>query len=183
MARCKLIQNTTLIVGLLVVQLLAGTTSVCAATGGDAKSTPPAHIEKLRSIDLNKPEKVVGATVSGQILIQGKTPMANGIVFLFDKSTGPPPSRLDKYWRVPDRITSIDKNGKFLFEVIEGTYYLTAAQKDPDADVGPPQADEFHYFHGDEAGTSRPINVSSGSQVELGVLVPFIWSPDSIQRD
>lgn len=183
MTGCKLTQHVVFNLVLLVVQLLVGVDLVYAAPNEAGKSIQPVHIEKPSGSELDKPEKVAGGTVSGQILIQGKTPMINGIVFLFDKSTGPPPSRLDKYWRVPDRITTIDKSGKFLFEVLEGTYYLTAAQKDPDTDVGPPQIDEFHYFHGDDEGTSRPIIVASGARVDLGILIPFIWSPVSIQRD
>ncbi|HEY3309034.1 MAG TPA: hypothetical protein VGJ93_11315 [Desulfuromonadaceae bacterium] len=124
------------------------------------------------------------ATISGRIMIQGKTPMNNGIVFLYDKSMGPPPSPQDnQYWRVPDRINAIDKNGEFSFEVNGGTYYLTAAQKDPESEMGPPQVDEFNYFHGDAEGNPRPIIVTSGSRVNLGVLIPSLWSPNTVLRD
>lgn len=183
LARCKLNQYIALILVLLTSQFLTRIDLVYAATKEEGKHTESAFVEKPRSSEWNKPEKVDGATISGKILIQGKTPLANGVVFLFDNSTGPPPSRLDKYWRVPDRITTIDKYGDFLFEVNEGIYYLTAAQKDPDTDVGPPQFDEFHYFHGDEEGTPRAIIVTSGGKLNLGVLVPFLWSPATIQRE
>jgi len=183
MTGCRFAQHAVFILVIVVVQLLISVELVCAAPNEGRKSIQPVPIEEPRGSEGDKPATGTGGSISGQILIQGKTPMVNGIVFLFDKSTGPPPSRLDKYWRVPDRITNIDKTGKFIFEVLEGTYYLTAAQKDPDTDVGPPQIDEFHYFHGDDEGTSRPIIVASGAQVDLGILLPFIWSPASIQRD
>lgn len=125
-----------------------------------------------------------GAIIHGRMMMQGKIPMVNGIVFLYDKSMGPPPSPQDnKYWRVPDQITVTDKNGEFSFEVPEGTYYLTAAQKDPDVEMGPPQADEYNYFHGDAEGNPQPIIVTPGSRLNLGVLVPSLWSPNTVLRD
>lgn len=123
------------------------------------------------------------AFIYGKVMIQGKTPMINGVVFLFDKSMGPPPSpENNKYWRVPDRITAIKKDGKFSFEVSEGTYYLTAAQKDPEAEIGPPQAAELNYFHGDAQGEPLPIVVTPGAKLDLGVLIPSLWSPNTIER-
>lgn len=122
------------------------------------------------------------ATISGQLMVNGKTPMLNGIVFLFDKTTGPPPS-YDKYWRVPDLISKADNEGRFLFEVKEGIYYLTAAQKDPNDEMGPPQVEEFHYFHGDANWNALPILITPERHVNLGVLIPFVWSPISVQRD
>ena len=179
-------QYIGLILFFLIGHLLAGADSVCAAAREGGKpfdyTVQPAYKENPRRLERQK-EKVADATISGQILIQGKAPLVNGVVFLFDKSTGPPPSKQDKYWRVPDQISGIDKTGGFSFEVLEGTYYLTAAQKDPDADIGPPEVEEFHYFHGDSEGNPRPIIVTSGTRLDLGVLVPFLWSPNTIQRD
>lgn len=124
------------------------------------------------------------AYIYGKVMIQGKTPMVSGVVFLFDKSMGPPPSpEKNIYWRVPDRITAIKKNGEFSFEVNEGIYYLTAAQKDPEAKIGPPQVAELNYFHGDARGEPQPIVVASGSKRDLGVLIPSLWLPDTVDRD
>ena len=127
--------------------------------------------------------QITDATISGQLLIQDKIPMGNGVVFLFNKSMGPPPSQ-DKYWRVPDLISSIDREGRFSIDVPEGTYYLTAAQKDPNGELGPPRDSEFYYFHGDGEGRPRPLIVASGAKLNLGVLTGVIvWTPDMNKRD
>jgi len=120
---------------------------------------------------------------TGQLLIQDKIPMVNGVAFLFNKSMGPPPSQ-DKYWRVPDLISPIDKDGKFSIDVPEGTYYLTAAQKDPNGELGPPGDSEYYYFHGDGEGNPRPLIVTPGAKLNLGVLTGVIvWTPDMNKRD
>lgn len=108
------------------------------------------------------------ATISGQ-LMAGKAPMDNGVVFLFDKLSGPPPS-LVKYWRIPDRIVFAEKDGKFSIEVPEGTYYLHAAKKNPDDDMGPAKVDELNYFHGDSKGEALPLIIKSGAKLDLGLL-------------
>lgn len=122
-------------------------------------------------------------SISGQVKIKGKIPMANGIVLLFNKDFGPPPHPY-KYWRIPDKITETDKNGKFTVEVQEGTYYLMIAQKKPSGEIGPPVETEFLYFHGSEEGVPKPIVVSAGSKVNLGLLSKaFVWSPNMVPHD
>jgi hypothetical protein len=127
-------------------------------------------------------EESPAATISGQIMINDNTPMPYGIILLYDSRTGPPPS-LGKYWRVPDLITSLEKDGKFSLEVTEGKYYIQAAQKNPDAEIGPATEKEYFYFHGDADRNALPIEVSNGSRVNLGKLRAFLWSPDMVQRD
>src|SRR5689334_23232705 len=81
------------------------------------------------------PSEDNSATISGRVVIKGKTPMLFGIVLLYDQANGPPPS--NRYWRVPDMITGTDDNGRFSIQVPPGTYYLQIAQKKPDGEIGP----------------------------------------------
>lgn len=127
-------------------------------------------------------EGPVGGSISGQVMVKDKVPMANGVVLLFVKELGPPPDP-NYYWRIPDMIISTGKDGKFTVEVADGTYYMMAAQKSPDGEIGPPKSSEFLYFHQDAAGNAKPIDVS-GRRVNLGVLKGgAIWTPEMVQRE
>lgn len=122
------------------------------------------------------------ATISGRLLTPSKNPLTTGIVLLYDKSLGPPPSP-GKYWRVPDMITGTDNNGYFSIEVPEGTYFLQAAQKKPDGEIGPPKDREFFYFHGNSKGNPYPLIVAPGSKKNLGKLISYVWLPGMTQRE
>jgi hypothetical protein len=123
------------------------------------------------------------ATISGKVMIRKTTPMVNGVVFLFNVSMGAPPNPY-KYWRVPDLISNVDKDGEFSLTVPEGTYYLIVAQKQPDGEIGPPKDSAFMYFHVDAEGNPLPLVFTSGTKLNLGVLTTsFEWSPDMIQLD
>ena len=145
-------------------------------------SRPLAYKENARRLEQQVTEQVADATLSGQIMIQDKLRMTNWLVYLYSKSMGPPPSK-DKYWRVPDLISPVDIEGKFSIDIPDGTYYLTAAYKNPEDEMGPPKAKELHYFHGDATWNPLPIVVKSGVRLNMGVLVPFLWTPNTIQRD
>lgn len=127
-------------------------------------------------------EEHLPATVSGQVMVGSNKPMPYGVVLLYDKSLGPPPS-LGKYWRVPDNINQLEKDGRFFLELAEGTYYFQVAQKNPGAEIGPASEDEYLYFHGDADGNALPLIVRKGADVKLGQLKAFLWKPDMIKRD
>lgn len=122
------------------------------------------------------------ASISGQVMIDGKTPMPYGVVLLYDSTTGPPPA-LGRYWRVPDLITPLGKEGNFSLEVVEGTYYLQIAQKNPGSDIGPAVESEYLYFHGDADGNALPLAVGSGGKLNLGQVKAFLWSPAMVRRE
>jgi hypothetical protein len=122
------------------------------------------------------------STISGQVMIDAATPMSFGVVLLYDGKSGPPPA-LGRYWRVPDLITPLEKEGKFTLEVSEGTYYLQVAQKNPGSEVGPAVENEYLYFHGDKEGNALPLVVGPGTQHRLGQLKAFLWSPEMVRRD
>jgi hypothetical protein len=122
------------------------------------------------------------AHITGTVLLPDKTPMQNCVAMLFSKETGPPPSPYG-YWRIPDLLSGMDQNGKFSVEAPGGVYYLQAAQKDPNGEIGPAQRQEYFYFHGDAEGRAIPIVLESGKTVDLGKLQAVLWSPELIQRE
>ncbi len=121
------------------------------------------------------------ATVSGQVLLPDKSPMANGVALLFAHTNGPPPHP-HKYWRIPDAITNIGSDGKFTLQLPNGTFYLMIAQKNPEADIGPPTGSEYLYVHNAADGKLRPLTVKAGDTIDLGSLYAKLWAADLSQR-
>lgn len=114
-------------------------------------------------------EEVKTGSLSGTVMIKEGVPMANGVVFVFNSSSGPVPSS-DKYWRVPDEIVKTDAHGKFVAKLPDGTYYIGAIQRKSGEEIGPPQeGDMFLPFHGE--GSPRPHVVANGSSTDIGVIV------------
>jgi hypothetical protein len=121
-------------------------------------------------------------SISGRAMINAKKPMDSGIVLLFNEALGPPPHPY-KYWRIPDIINGTDKKGNFSVVVPQGTYYMMIAKKSPDGEIGPPKKSEFLYFHGDSKGNPKPIVVSAGAKLNLGLLnKSFVWSPKMVME-
>jgi hypothetical protein len=113
-------------------------------------------------------EETKVGSLSGKVMIREGVPMANGVVFVFNSTSGPPPSS-DKYWRVPDEIVKTDADGRFVAKLADGTYYIGAIQRKSGDDIGPPQeGDLFLPFHGE--GTPRSHVVSNGSASDIGVI-------------
>jgi len=128
------------------------------------------------------PQAGIG-TLSGKVMIKKNTPMANGIVLLYNSYLGPPPHPY-KYWRIPDMIISTEKTGSFSVDLPEGTYYMMIAQKSPDGEIGPPSKDEFLYFHSDKEGNAAPLIIEAGKKLELGTLATaFFWTADKVERE
>jgi len=113
-------------------------------------------------------------SLSGRVMIKDGLPMANGVVFIFNSSSGPAPSS-DKYWRVPDEIVKTDAEGRFVARLADGTYYIGAIQRKSGDDIGPPkEGDMFLPFHGE--GSPKPHVVANGSATDLGTItgaLPF----------
>jgi hypothetical protein len=138
--------------------------------------TPPPPEQTATQVD-------TGGSISGQVMIKSNFPMTNAVVLLFNKDMGAPPHP-HKYWRIPDMITNTDNKGKFSIELQHGTYYLMVAQKDPNGEIGPPKKKEFLYFHGDKNGNARPITVTPGSKIDLGILAKStVWTPKMVLQD
>lgn len=129
------------------------------------------------------PEQDGVGTISGKIMIKESSPMANGMVLLYSQYQGPPPHPY-KYWRIPDMIMSTGADGGFSIDLPAGTYFLMIAQKSPDGEIGPPNKDEFLYFHSDKTGNALPIVVEAGKTVSLGNLSgAFFWTADKVERE
>lgn len=92
------------------------------------------------------PEKVSAVgTLIGYIQTDEGEPLSGGKVFFFNEATGPLPAP-EKYWRVPDRIGSLDENGGFSVELPPGRYYIGAIQKKGDTSLsGSPQVGDIYY--------------------------------------
>jgi hypothetical protein len=113
-------------------------------------------------------EEAKTGSLSGRVMIKDGVPMANGVVFIFNSSSGPVPSS-DKYWRVPDEIVKTDAEGRFVASLADGTYYIGAIQRKSGEDIGPPkEGDLFLPFHGE--GSPKPHVVVNGSATDLGII-------------
>lgn len=107
-------------------------------------------------------------SITGRVMIKDGLPMADGVVYIFDDISGPPPA-FDKYWRVPDEIIKLDSAGKFVANLIDGRYYIGAIKRISGDEIGPLQeGDLFLPFHVD--GKPRQFNVVSGSATDIGVI-------------
>jgi len=113
-------------------------------------------------------DKPATGRLSGQFILVDKKPMANGRLFLYNKTMGPPSS--DSYSRVPDNIAHLDNQGKFQFELEPGTYYLSAINVTEDAPMGPPPEGEPVYFRMDATGVIEPFVVIAGQEINVGVI-------------
>jgi len=119
----------------------------------------------------------VGKTgiISGQLMIKDGRPMAGGHVFIFNDSSGPPPSQ-DRYWRVPDYVIPIEDSGRFSVELPEGRYYLGAIKRVSREKIGPPDEGDFFYAGMDEKGMPKAYIIKAGEKKDIGVVseaVPF----------
>ena len=129
------------------------------------------------------PPAVCAGTVTGQIMLDAKTPMTQGVVLLFSSYSGPPPSPY-KYWRIPDQVLPADSAGRFSLTLPPGDWYMMIAQKKQDAEIGPPLESEYLYFHADPAGNAKAISVPEVGTVDLGKLTgTFTWLPTMSERE
>ena len=113
-------------------------------------------------------------SISGRVMIDEDLPMANGQIFIFDDSTGAPPS-FYKYWRVPDEVVNIGADGTFRAVLADGKYYLGAIKRKSDEEMGPLQeGDLFLPFYAN--GAPIKYAITDGSSIDLGIIsgaMPF----------
>ena len=107
--------------------------------------------------------------LSGRLMIKNGGPLDGGMAFLFNHAAGPPPSP-EKYWRVPDEIVPIGKDGRFKAELIEGTYYLGAIKRLAGKEIGPPQEGDFFLISRDAAGEPMQYFVGKGKETDVGTI-------------
>jgi len=107
--------------------------------------------------------------LTGQFMISTGTPMSGAVVYFYNLATGPAPSR-DRYWRVPDHVKELDKDGRFTIQLVAGNYFVGAVKRHGAAKIGPPQAGDLFLLSLDDKGKSRKITVKSGETVDMGVI-------------
>jgi len=107
--------------------------------------------------------------ISGRIMIKDDLPMANGLIYIFNNASGPPPSFEFRYWRVPDQIVRIDNEGRFNAVLSEGKYYLGAIRRTSGEEIGPLQdGDLFLPLPGE--GASRQYTIIGDATKDAGTI-------------
>jgi len=107
-------------------------------------------------------------SISGRLTLNDGSPMAYAQVFIFNESSGAPPS-FDRYWRVPDEVIQADGEGRFKAVLANGKYYLGAIKRKSGNEIGPLQdGDLFLPFYAD----GQPISyvIANGSSTDLGTV-------------
>jgi len=106
--------------------------------------------------------------LAGQFMKNGKTPLANGRLFIYNEAFGP--ASADRYVRVPDGITELDEKGNFSLNLPPGTYYLSAVVKANNGAKSPPTEGEPIYFKTDSKGNIQPFIVNAGKETNTGII-------------
>jgi hypothetical protein len=96
-------------------------------------------------------------------------PMDGGLAYFYNLSTGPAPSH-DRYWRVPDNVKAVDKDGRFKVELTAGDYCVGAVKRSGPPHIGPPADGDVFLLSLDDAGKPRKITVKSGENIDMGVI-------------
>lgn len=108
-------------------------------------------------------------TLSGQFKVDAKAPMADGMVYVYNLATGPAPSH-DRYWRVPDFVEKLDKDGRFAIELPSGEYCIGAIKRSGATQIGPPQEGDFFLLALDDKKLPRKVALGQGEKKDIGVL-------------
>ncbi len=117
--------------------------------------------------------------VSGRIKIEGQGPMPGGIVAFFNTRAGYP-RKTDSLLRIPDRITTVDREGRFSVELPAGDYNLGVIIRDiAKNEIGPPGPDEKSFPALDEKNRGRVFEVAgNGKAQELGTITVSSHEPE-----
>jgi len=164
---------------IMFITVLATLFAQLTAASGD-----PSFVQNMDpDLLMRKPTFSGSSTITGRVIQNSQAPLASGTVFLFDASTGPPPSPIN-YFRVSNKIMRLDEYGKFTFEVGAGTYYLVASARFKDNDFGPPKDGEAMYFIANTDGTPKAIKIAANSNLDIGTLTKVLtfWK-DKIKSD
>lgn len=107
--------------------------------------------------------------LSGRFMIAPDKPMSEGLAYFYNLSTGPAPSH-DRYWRVPDNVRELDKEGRFTIELPAGEYCVGAVKRSGSPQIGPPMEGDIFLLSLDDTGKPRKIAVKSGDKLDIGVI-------------
>lgn len=108
-------------------------------------------------------------TLTGQFKADAGAPMTDGMVYIYNLAAGPAPSH-DRYWRVPDFVEKLDKDGRFAIELPPGEYCIGAIKRRGPAQIGPPLEGDLFVLGLDEKGLPKKFTVAKGEKRDIGVL-------------
>ena len=114
-------------------------------------------------------DEIRTGTLSAQFKIDAKTPMTDGMVYIYSPATGPAPSH-ERYWRVPDFVQKLDQEGRFSMELPAGEYFIGAIKRTGTTQIGPPREGDFLILALDEKKAPRKIRLGLGERLDIGVL-------------
>jgi hypothetical protein len=102
--------------------------------------------------------------ISGRIMIEGKEPMPGGQAGFFNAGSGFPP-KSGNIHRIPDRVATVDQQGRFTVKLLAGRYYLGVIVRNDTGKTGPPGPEEKSFSAVDEGGGRRIFEVTGGGAV------------------
>lgn len=105
------------------------------------------------------------SSISGQILIEGKEPMPGGLAGFFNADSPLPPKSAHMH-RIPDRVTTVDQQGRFTTRLPAGSYYLGVIIRNDMEKIGPPGPEEKSFSAVDEGGGRRIFQVIGGGSAQ-----------------
>lgn len=113
--------------------------------------------------------------LKGELTYKDGRPLAQGMVYLYDRAVGPPPL-IERYWRVPDQVSELDEDGQFDLELSPGTYYITYLKRADRHNAGPPRKGDVILLNLDSEGQPVAYSLKAGEMRDTGKLagaVPF----------
>lgn len=108
-------------------------------------------------------------TLSGKFIIKADSPMAEGMAYIYNLASGPAPSH-DRYWRVPDYVERLDKDGRFTMDLPPGQYCIGAIKRTGPTQIGPPLEGDFFLLALDEKKMPMRFAVTAGEKKDAGVI-------------
>jgi len=114
-------------------------------------------------------EREIG-NLTGRILTTDGSPLSDGMVFFFRDDSGPVPFP-ERYWRVPDFVGDLDREGRFFMKLPSGRYHIGAIRrKDGRKRIGPPDVGDLFYLS--RSVTLEPVTftVKKGQTTDAGDL-------------
>ena len=116
-------------------------------------------------------------SISGQILIDGKEPMPGGLVGFFNADSPLPPKSAHMH-RIPDRVATVDQQGRFTAKLPAGSYFLGVIIRDDLEKTGPPGPEEKSFAAVDEGGGRRIFQITEGGPLlNLGPITVSFLEP------
>lgn len=141
------------------------------------------NVFAIAAVETDIPGTAAKGELVGQFMQNGKTPLINGRLYIYDKAMGPPSA--DRYVRVPDLMAGLDNVGKFSLSLAPGTYYLSAVKMPDAGHLGPPAEGEMIYFKMDPKGEIQAFDVIAGRKTDIGVIsssLPYKRKPLSLAK-